>query len=120
MVENLFDTNEKVLEYSATTLSSLVGSENDAEAIYRLGGVLALINLLSSPHPSVVSSAASAISNLAHSDICRRALVEGGALAKLLTMASHVRLFLLPALTNVARTICSVQRCHSTVYPLFR
>eukprot|EP01126_Amoeba_proteus_P065091 TRINITY_DN9197_c0_g1_i3.p1 TRINITY_DN9197_c0_g1~~TRINITY_DN9197_c0_g1_i3.p1 ORF type:complete len:1337 (-),score=276.11 TRINITY_DN9197_c0_g1_i3:1163-5128(-) len=91
LVENLFDVNHKILEFSALTLANEIMTEKDSETICCLGGVLSLINLLSSPpFPfSVASAAASAIVNLAHAEICQKVLIEGGAVKKLLEITKQ-------------------------------
>jgi len=76
VVENLFIPNEDIQKFSALTISNIAINEQDADIIYNLGGITSLVKLLNSTNVQVVLTSSLAITNLAHSLICRHALIE--------------------------------------------
>eukprot|EP01130_Rhizamoeba_saxonica_P017389 TRINITY_DN8412_c0_g1_i1.p1 TRINITY_DN8412_c0_g1~~TRINITY_DN8412_c0_g1_i1.p1 ORF type:complete len:1536 (-),score=318.52 TRINITY_DN8412_c0_g1_i1:43-4185(-) len=84
VVDNLLSQNEDMQHFSTITVSNIVMNEFDAETVQKMGGVISIVNLLSSPRQEVASSAAMAIGNLAHSAMCRRSMTDAGLLPKIL------------------------------------
>jgi hypothetical protein len=62
-------------QHAAMCISSLAMEERDAEQINNLGGLLGMVNLLSSPNPVLQYAAVLAIANLSRNLICRESIV---------------------------------------------
>jgi len=90
LIENLLTNCQAVEGYSALALSNIVSTEQDAELVHQLGGIQSVVRLLSSQSASVVSSVATAVSSLSHSETCRRALIEAGIVPKLCFLMASV------------------------------
>uniref|UniRef100_A0A6B2KWH6 WW domain-containing protein n=1 Tax=Arcella intermedia TaxID=1963864 RepID=A0A6B2KWH6_9EUKA len=114
VIENLFVPSEDLQKFCALTISNVAVNEKDAELIYSMGGLASLANLLTSTNIEVLTTVSLAITNLAHSPVCRRALIDSGTVTRIVDLliepSEKVQLQAISALSilSVERNVASV------------